>query len=186
MNKLSNQIANGINIQLPAEFQPKTPSLKGRKVHEKPGIWTTRFIEANALEKVVNPEVSEENAILSIKRTIGTSRKAVTLLGWAETLVRYEAPNKFILPLLVAFFNADLMNEEKEQILTVLGKLKRSESVDTPDANSKEYYFLKFASILNEAIIDEEASTQESANAEEPAEEAKEQKAPRSSKGNKK
>jgi hypothetical protein len=186
MKNLSNQIANGINIQLPAEFQPKTPSLKGRKVHEKPGIWTTRFIEGNALQKVVNPEVSEENAILSVKRTIGTSKKAITLLGWAETLVRYEAPNKFILPVLVAFFNADLMNEEKEQILTVLGKLKRSESISTPEANSKEYYFLEFARILDEATIDEKEPAQDQTEAEQPVEDVEPEKAPRSSKGGKK
>jgi hypothetical protein len=78
------------------------------------------------------------------------------------------------------------MNEEKEQILTVLGKLKRSESISTPEANSKEYYFLEFARILDEATIDEKEPAQDQTEAEQPVEDVEPEKAPRSSKGGKK
>jgi hypothetical protein len=152
MKALTNQIANNLFINVPAEFANTVQIVeapKKRTKHPKLDyVWSTRFIHQSALDKIVAQGVSQEGRVSSIKRTIGISQKAVTLLGWVETLIRLGAEESLIVPLILAFFACEGMNEEKAKIISAMNALAKGKTlyIDTP----ADEILINIALILND------------------------------------
>jgi hypothetical protein len=113
MKPLNPIIANGLQIQIPAEFQIKPKEKKGRTFQEKPGVWTNKN-QIQRIEKLVNQ--TDSNIIVAIKRLIATCKKSSTVLGYIEAAIKFNIEPKWVSVLFVAFWNIEGNQNEKEII----------------------------------------------------------------------